>query len=61
MSLHSYSRAWLHLVWATLERRPLLPKSAAAKVSGYLTQYVTEKGIYMKIKAVCGAVRASVA
>ena len=52
MSLHSYSRVWLHLVWATLERRPLLPKSAAAKVSGYLTQYATEKGIYMKINYV---------
>ena len=52
MSLHSCSRVWLHLVWATLERRPLLSKSAAAKVSGYLTQYATEKGIYMKINYV---------
>ena len=23
MSLHFYSRVWLHLVWATLERRPV--------------------------------------
>ena len=52
MSLHSYSRVWLHLVWATLERRPLLSKPAAAKVSGYLTQYSREKGIYMKINYV---------
>src|ERR1035437_7558034 len=52
MSLHSYSRVWLHLVWATLERRPLLPKSAAVKVSGYLTQYATEKGIYTQINYV---------
>jgi putative transposase len=52
MSLHSYSRVWLHLVWATLERRPLLSKSAAAKVSDYLTQYATEKGIYMKLNYV---------
>lgn len=52
MSVHSYSRVWLHLVWATLQRRPLLSKSAAAKVSGYLTHYVTEKGIYMKISYV---------
>jgi len=52
MSLHSYSRVWLHLIWATLERRPLLSKSAAAKVSGYLTQYASEKGIYMKINYV---------
>ena len=52
MSLHSYSRVWLHLIWATLERRPLLSKLAAAKVSGYLSQYASEKGIYMKINHV---------
>jgi putative transposase len=52
MSLHSYSRVWLHLVWATLERRPLLTKSAAPKISEYLTQYSREKGIYMKINFV---------
>lgn len=49
MSLHSYSRVWLHLVWATLERRPLLPPPVAAKVSAYLSKYSSEKGIYMKI------------
>jgi REP element-mobilizing transposase RayT len=52
MSLHSYSRVWLHLTWATLERRPLLFNGAAAKLSGYLSQYATEKGIYMKINYV---------
>jgi putative transposase len=52
MSLHSYSRVWLHLTWATLERRPLLFKGAAAKLSRYLSQYATEKGIYMKINYV---------
>ena len=52
MSLHSYSRAVLHLVWATLERKPLLTKPAAVKVSGYLTQYAEEKEIYRKINFV---------
>jgi putative transposase len=52
MSLHSYSRVWLHLVWGTLERRPLLTKPAAVKVSEYLSQYAEEKGIYMKINYV---------
>src|SRR5438445_13384749 len=52
MSLHSYSRVWLHLVWASLERRPLLSKLAAAKASAYLSQYASEKGIYMKINYV---------
>ena len=52
MSLHSYSRVWLHLIWATLERRPLLFESTAARVSAYLTQYASEKGIYLKINYV---------
>ena len=48
MSLHSYSRVWLHLVWGTIERRALLPKPAAAKVSEHLTSYAATTGIYMK-------------
>jgi putative transposase len=35
-----------------LERRPLLSKPAAAKVSAYLSRYASEKGIYMKINYV---------
>ena len=52
MSLHSYSRDWLHVIWATLERRPLLFRGAAAKASQYLSEYASEKGIYMKINYV---------
>lgn len=52
MSLHSYSRVWLHLVWATLERRPLLTKPAAAKLSAHLHEHAQAKGIYMKINFV---------
>jgi putative transposase len=52
MSLHSYSRVWLHLTWATLERRPSLPRLAAAKLSRYLSQYAKEKRLYMKINYV---------
>src|SRR5215470_13287815 len=49
MSTHSYSRCWLHLIWETLRREPMLDKSAAAKVSSSLTEYSHAKGIYMKI------------
>lgn len=52
MSLHSYSRVWLHIVWATLERRPLLDKTAAAKLSVYFHDYARAKKIYMKINFV---------
>src|SRR5437868_3315155 len=52
MSFHSYSRVWLHLVWATLERRSLLRNSAAAKLSTWLHDYSASKGVYMKINFV---------
>ncbi|MBI3415753.1 MAG: IS200/IS605 family transposase [Verrucomicrobia bacterium] len=52
MALHSYSRVWLHLVWATLERRPLLRKDAAVKLSSHLREYAETKGVYMKLNFV---------
>ena len=52
MSTHSYSRCWLHLIWETLDREPMLTKPAAAKSSDFLNNYALEKGIYMKINYV---------
>ena len=52
MSLHSYSRVWLHLTWGTLERRPFLFKPVATKLSGYLHRYASEKGIHMMLNYV---------
>jgi putative transposase len=52
MSLHAYSRVWLHLVWSTLKREPMLSKPAATKLSAYLNEYAQSKGIYMKINFV---------
>ena len=49
MSRHSYSRCWLHLIWTTLDREPMLTRPAVAKASRFLTQYAVEKSIYMKI------------
>ena len=49
MSTHSYSRCWLHLIWETLRREPMLDKRAAARASHNLSEYSQEKGIYMKI------------
>jgi putative transposase len=49
MSTHSYSRCWLHLVWGTLDREPMLTKPAAAKASTFLSEYSLQKNIYMKI------------
>jgi len=49
MSTHSYSRCWIHFVWGTLRREPMLDKRAAARASTNLTEYAREEGIYMKI------------
>jgi REP element-mobilizing transposase RayT len=49
MSKHFYSRCWLHLIWTTLDREPMLVKPAAIKASRFLTGYAVEKEIYMKI------------
>jgi putative transposase len=52
MSVHSYSRCWVHLIWGTLNREKLLNKEAAARVSRNLSEYSEAKGIYMKINFV---------
>lgn len=49
MSLHSYSKCWVHLIWCTLNREPILStKEIRKKVSDYLFKYCSEKNIYMK-------------
>ena len=52
MSVHSYSRCWLHLVWGTHRREGLLPREAAMKVSHFLGEYAASKDIDMKINFV---------
>src|SRR5207245_1797097 len=52
MSVHSYSRCWIHVIWGTLNREKLLNKKAAARLSCYLSEYAEEKSVYMKINHV---------
>jgi len=53
MSKHAYSRCWIHLLWATLDREKLLlNRDARIKLSEYLTEYSQSKDIYMKINYV---------
>jgi REP-associated tyrosine transposase len=52
MSLHSYSRWWIHLIWGTLSRERMLNRTAAADLSRYLVEYAGEQGVYMKINFV---------
>ena len=48
MSLHSYSRCWIHLIWGTLNREKVLNREARARLSGFLFEYSASKEIYMK-------------
>ena len=52
MSLHSYSRCWLHLIWGTRDRERTLHEKAAARLSRFLSDYAQTKDIYMKINYV---------
>jgi putative transposase len=52
MSVHSYSRCWIHLIWGTLDRQRLLNRTAAPRVSRYLAEYAEKESIYMKINYV---------
>ena len=52
MSLHSYSRCWIHLVWATLDREKVLNKEVARALSRHLADYTKMKNVYMKINHV---------
>src|SRR5438105_14942768 len=48
MSVHSYSRCWLHMIWATLSREKMLTRDARKKLSAWLDDYSKSKGIYMR-------------
>ena len=52
MSLHSYSRCWLHIVYGTLNRNKVLNKNDRIILSDYYYKYSNEKNIYMKINYV---------
>lgn len=53
MSYHAYCRNWLHLIWATKNREPLIVQpEARIEISNHLKEYSREKGIYMKINNV---------
>ncbi len=52
MSVHSYSRCWLHLTWATKDRLRLITPEIGKKLSKHLSEYSQSKQIYMRINAV---------
>jgi putative transposase len=49
MSLHSYSKVWIHLIWSTLNKEKTINKISAARISEFITEYCKSKSIYLKI------------
>ncbi len=52
MSLHSYSRCWLHVIWSTQDRERVLDMKTASQLSAQLSEYAAGKQIYMKVNYV---------
>jgi REP element-mobilizing transposase RayT len=52
MSLHSYSKIWVHLIWSTHKREKILSKDNREQLSDFLYKYAEEKEIHMKISFV---------
>lgn len=49
MSLHSYSKIWIHLIWLTHNKEKIIDKNAAAKIKNFILSYCQSKSIYIKI------------
>ncbi len=49
MSVRSYTKIWLHLIWGTHKReKSLFNKEIRKSISIHLLEYSKQKGIYMK-------------
>jgi len=49
MSVRSYTKIWLHLIWGTHNHENSLPdRNLRKELSNYLNEYSKEKNIYMK-------------
>lgn len=50
MSVRSFTKIWLHIIWGTQNReKSLIDKDLRKRLSEYFYKYSNEKDIYMKI------------
>lgn len=52
MSMHSYTRCWLHLIWSTSKRQAYFDTHSAVLVSRFLHNHASGYGILMPINYV---------
>jgi len=49
MSVRSFTKLWIHLIWGTKDRvKSLSDRELRKRISNHLIKYSKEKGIYMK-------------
>lgn len=46
---HSYNKIWIHAIWSTKDRRPLIEKSAEAEIFNYIKKEFQEIGCQVKM------------
>jgi REP element-mobilizing transposase RayT len=46
---HSFNKIWIHAIWATKERRPLIDHSIEEKVFGFIREQLREQGCPVRI------------
>ena len=45
---HSFNKIWIHAIWSTKDRQPLIHSSVEAKIHNYLSQHLKEIGCPVK-------------
>jgi putative transposase len=46
---HSYNKIWIHAIWATKERKPLIRANAEQKVYSFISDQLREQGCPVRI------------
>lgn len=46
---HSFNKIWIHAIWATKERMPLIDQSIENKVYNYIAEQLREQGCPVRI------------
>jgi REP-associated tyrosine transposase len=52
MSLHSYTKVWVHYIWSTHNKDKVFHKDVREIISAYFYKYAEEKDIFMRINYV---------
>ncbi|MEX2592815.1 MAG: IS200/IS605 family transposase [Anditalea sp.] len=46
---HSFNKIWIHAIWATKERKPLIQAGVELKIQGFISAQLLEQGCPVRI------------